>query len=157
MKYIELAAKIIKEFEGYKSVAYKCPAGVWTIGYGSTYYENRALVKAGDTVTLERADKLLLNTISEFDKGVRSLATAPLNNGQRAALISFAFNVGLDIDKDFLAEGLGDSSLLKKVNANPSDPNIRTEFMKWVNAGGRKLPGLVRRRRAEADLYFSGQ
>lgn len=150
----QIAAKIIKEFEGYKSVAYKCPAGVWTIGYGSTYYENGKPIKPGDTVTLDQAEKLLMHTISDFERGVRSLVKSKLNDNQFAALVSFAFNVGLDIDADFIAEGLGDSTLLKKVNANPSDPNIRTEFMKWVNAGGKKLPGLVRRRRAEADLYF---
>lgn len=153
---LEAAISVIKPFEGCKLTAYKCPAGLWTIGYGSTYYEDGSPIKRGDTITPLRAETLLIHTVTEFDNGVRRLVKSAINDNQRGALISFAFNVGLDIDADFIAEGLGDSTLLKLVNANPNDPRIRAEFMKWNKAGGKVLNGLTRRRQAEADLYFKG-
>lgn len=151
---IEAAISVIKPFEGCKLTAYLCPAAVWTIGYGSTRYEDGSRVKRGDTITPLRAETLLVHTVTEFDNGVRRLVKSAINDNQRGALISFAFNVGLDIDADFIAEGLGDSTLLKLVNANPNDPRIRAEFMKWNKADGKVLNGLTRRRQAEADLYF---
>lgn len=155
-KALEAAISVIKPFEGCKLTAYKCPAGLWTIGYGSTYYEDGSPIKRGDTITALRAETLLVHTVTEFDNGVRRLVKSAINDNQRGALISFAFNVGLDIDADFIAEGLGDSTLLKLVNANPNDPAIRAEFLKWNKAEGKVLNGLTRRRKAEADLYFKG-
>ena len=70
-------------------------------------------------------------------------------------MVSFAFNVGSDIDVDNIPEGLGDSTLLRKVNANPNDPSIAREFIKWNKAGGRVLDGLTKRRIQESELYFS--
>lgn len=145
---------IIKEFEGCKLKAYLCPANKWTIGYGSCFYEDGKPVKSGDVITQERAEALLANTYQKFERGVKSLVTSAINANQLGALTSFAFNVGLDIDADTIPEGLGDSRLLVLVNRNSSDPMIRAEFNKWVNGGGRVLPGLVRRRKAEADLYY---
>ena len=144
---MKIAIDIIKKFEGCKLVAYKCSAGVWTIGFGSTFYENGTKVKQGDTITQARADALLLITANKFAAEVRKLVKSPVNDNQFAALVSFAFNLGIG--------ALNKSSLLKLVNANPNDPNIRAQFMRWVNAGGKPLNGLVRRRTAEADLYFS--
>jgi len=155
-RVIELASPIIKEFEGKKLTAYLCPAGKWTIGYGSTFYEDGTPVKKGDKITDLRAETLLLFVAASFEKGVRSLVKSKCNDFQLAALLSFSFNVGLDIDADTKAEGLGDSTLLRLVNANPNNHSIRAEFMKWNKAGGRVLNGLTRRRKAEADLYFKG-
>jgi lysozyme len=161
MKYIEIASNICKEFEGLKLEAYLCPAGKWTIGYGSTFYQNGTRVKKGDKITLDQANKLLENILMSFDKDLDTLLTTEITDNQRGALLDFAFNAGSDIDADTIAEGLGDSTLLKKVNANPSDKTIEQEFMKWNKFRNPKtgaievLAGLTRRRRKEADIYFS--
>jgi lysozyme len=141
------AIELIKKFEGCKLVAYQCSAKIWTIGFGSTFYENGSKVQPGDTITQHRAESLLLITANKFAVEVRKLVKSNLNDKQMAALISFAFNLGIG--------ALNKSTLLKLVNSNPSSPQIRNEFMKWINAGGKPLNGLIRRRKAEADLYFS--
>lgn len=138
---------IIKKFEGLRLTSYLCPAGVWTIGYGSTFYENGSKVQEGEKITIDRADGLLINTVHLFEKSVKGLVKSSINENQLGALTSFAFNLGVG---NFKA-----STLLKKVNKNPSDPMIRDEFMKWNKAGGKVLNGLTKRREAEANLYFS--
>jgi lysozyme len=138
---------IIRKFEGLKLKAYLCPAGVWTIGYGNTFYENGSKVQEGEKITLDRADKLLFFVVQKFESEVLKLVKSAINENQLGALTSFAFNVG--------AGNLAKSTLLKKVNANPNDATIRDEFIRWTKAGGKVLNGLVTRRKAEADLYFS--
>jgi lysozyme len=138
---------IIRKFEGLKLKAYLCPANVWTIGYGSTFYENGSKVQQGDKITLDRADRLLLEMVKRFEISVKGLVKSEINDNQLGSLTSFAFNVG--------TSALSKSTLLKKVNANPDDPTIRNEFMRWTKAGGKVLKGLVTRREAEANLYFS--
>jgi len=138
---------IIRKFEGLKLRAYLCPANVWTIGYGNTFYENGSKVQEGDKITLDRADRLLFFVVQKFEKEVSKMVTSAINENQLGALTSFAFNVG--------DGNLAKSTLLKKVNANPNDATIRDEFMRWTKAGGKVLNGLVTRRKAEADLYFS--
>lgn len=138
--------QLVKSFEGCFLNAYLCPAKVWTIGYGSTKYTNGKSVKQGDKITQQEAETLLSDTLDEFSKGVSKLIKVELNDNQFSALVSFAFNLGVG--------ALSKSTLLKKVNANPNDKTIEQEFMKWVNAGGKKLNGLVRRRTAESKLYF---
>lgn len=137
---------IIRKYEGMKLKAYKCPAGVWTIGFGATFYENGTKVKEGDVITRDRADKLLFFMAQKFLAAIRPMITAKLTANQESALLSFAYNVGTDAFRR--------STLLRKVNANPADPTIRQEFAKWIKAGGAVLPGLQRRRAEEADLYF---
>jgi lysozyme len=137
----------IRKFEGLKLTAYLCPANVWTIGYGSTFYENGSKVQQGDKITLDRADRLLLEMVKRFEISVKGLVKSNINDNQLGALTSFAFNVGVG--------ALSKSTLLKKVNTNPDDPTIRNEFMRWTKAGGKVLKGLVTRREAEANLYFS--
>ena len=139
---------LIKSFEGFYAKPYLCPAGVPTIGWGSTRYENGVRVKMSDpAINQARAESLLRATLSAYESGVDSYTRDDVNQNQFDALVSFAYNLGVN--------ALRDSTLIKKVNARPSDPAIRAEFMKWVNAGGKKLAGLVKRRAAEADLYFS--
>src|SRR5690606_20728399 len=104
--------ELIKQFEGLRLKAYKCPSGIWTIGYGHTKG-----VYPGMTITEELADKFLVDDIWYFERDVESLVKVPLTQGQFDALVSFAFNVGSDIDDDDIAEGLGDSTLLKKLNS----------------------------------------
>ena len=105
-------------------------------------------------ITKETALWMLKQTANMFAKDVDKLVTSTVNQNQFNALTSFAFNLGSDIDADSIPEGLGDSNLLKKVNANPNDPAITKEFMKWVNAGGRPNNGLIKRRAEEAKIYF---
>lgn len=132
----------IKTFEGLCLTATRCSAGVPTIGYGHTGSE----VRVGQKITKDQADAIFDKDIEKFAVGVSQLCPRGLTQCRFDALVSFAFNCGLG--------ALKTSTLLKKVRANPSDPSIRTEFMRWVNAAGKKLPGLVKRRAIEADHYF---
>ena len=141
MKTGEKGKKLIKSFESCKLKAYRCPAGVWTIGYGHTKG-----VKEGMVISQEDAERFFEEDIKEFEKQLNSLQLA-INQNQYDALMSFIYNVGL--------ARLAKSTLLKKVKANSEDKTIRNEFNKWVYSGAHKLPGLQRRRAAEADLYFS--
>lgn len=146
MKLNKAGADLIKSFEGLKLSAYKCSANKETIGYGNTFYEDGTPVKLGDKITKERADSLFELISDDFAKKVVPLVKSQVNENQFGALVSFAYNAGIG--------NLKSSTLLKKVNANPSDASIRLEFMKWVRANGKELAGLARRRKAEADLYF---
>lgn len=144
----ETGVNLIKSFEGLSLKPYKCPAGVPTIGYGNTFYENGTKVKMTDSaITEDRATELLKHSLEKFEQYVDSYCVDTISQHQFDALVSFCFNLG--------PANLKKSTLLKKVNANPADETIHAEFMKWTKAGGRVLKGLVRRRTAEADLYFS--
>jgi len=136
---------LIKRFEGCKLKAYKCPANVWTIGWGQTFYPDGTKVKEGDVITQERADELFDIIINDFARMTDALVKSEVTENNFAALVSFTFNVGTG--------NLKKSTLLKKVNANPKDPSIKAEFMKWTRANNVVLKGLVRRREAEAKLY----
>jgi lysozyme len=138
---------IIRKFEGLKLKAYICPAGVPTIAWGNTFYENGSKVQIGDKITLDRADKLLFFIVDKFEGEVSKLVKSNINENQKGALTSFIFNLG--------STKFGKSTLLKKVNANPNDPTIRDEFMRWVGKDPKTINGLRNRRKAEADLYFS--
>lgn len=139
---------LIKKFEGLKLKPYLCSAGVPTIGYGNTLYEDGRKVSMKDSVITEsRATELLSYSLRNLEQQVDSFCRDDINQNQFDALVSFAFNLG--------PYNLKSSTLLKKVNKNPKDPTIRDEFMRWTKAGGKVLKGLVERRKAEADLYFS--
>ena len=139
---------LIKRFEGFRSKPYLCPAGVPTIGYGSTYYQNGVKVKLTDpAISEEAAEQLLKINLVHYERGVDSMTKDHINQTQFDALVSFAYNVGLVNYKN--------STLLKRVNANPNDPDIEKQFMRWVRAGGKVIKGLIVRRNAEAALYFS--
>lgn len=135
---------IIKFYEGLKLKAYKCPAGVPTIGFGNTFYEDGKPVKMGDVITIEKANQLLENIAYKFLQGMK--LPDGLSDNQQSALLSFAYNVGLG--------AWGKSTLRKKVMANPNDASITKEFLKWNKASGKALKGLTNRREAEAALYF---
>lgn len=133
---------LIKDFEGLKLRAYLCPAGILTIGYGSTGPH----VTAGKVITEAQAVELLKDDLDRFEKAVTRLVTVPLTQNQYDALVSFAFNVGIS--------ALERSTLLKRVNARLFD-QAAAEFAKWNRAAGRPLAGLTRRRAAEAALFKS--
>lgn len=151
MKIVKLSQKgleLIKQFEGLSLKPYLCPAGIPTLGFGNTYYPNGTKVKLTDPpITKEKAEELLKFLLVSYEKAVDSFCRDDISQSQFDALCSFAYNVGNG--------NLQKSTLIKKVNANPSDPSIRLEFMKWNKAAGKVLPGLTKRRKAESDLYFS--
>ena len=123
---------------------------MWTIGYGTTMYPNGVKVKAGQRITQPVAESYLRTKIRrEFEPAVTAaLGTTRVNQNQFDALVSFAYNLGVG--------ALRKSTLLRKVRANPNERSIRAEFNRYVNVRGRRnVPGLVTRRRREADLYFS--
>lgn len=140
---------LIKHFEGYRLVAYRCPAGVLTIGWGHTGRD----VKPGMTITPMQANELLRQDMAAIAVDVRKLLKVRVTQRQFDALVSFAFNVGPDMDGDGIAEGLGDSTLLKLLNAG-NVFGAADQFLKWVYAGGKKLPGLIRRRAAERAMFM---
>lgn len=145
----------IKHFELLRLKAYLCPAGIPTIGYGCTQYENGTKIKLGEVITEKRAEELLSFEVAEKAKGVNALVKVQLMQGQFDSLVDFAFNLGV--------YALKGSTLLKKLNVNPNDVTIPAEFAKWVMAfnpkTGKKepMPGLIRRRKSEAHLYTTGK
>jgi len=156
MKLSQKGIELIKSFEGFSSKPYLCTSGIPTIGFGSTRYPSGSRVSLNDPeITQEKAIGMLMYDVLHFERDVNSLLKLAVTQYQFDALVSFAYNVGSDIDQDSIAEGLGDSTLLKKVNNSPLDPTIRNEFMKWINSKGKPSNGLINRRKKEADLYFS--
>ena len=148
MKLDESGYKLIQEFEGLSLVPYLCSAKVATIAYGSTFYPSGKKVTMQDQpISLATAKWMLKETADKFAADVDKLIKSKLTQNQFNAIVSFAFNLGLT--------SLGRSTLLKKVNANPSDPTIVAEFAKWNKAGGKVLNGLTKRRAKEAKLYFA--
>ena len=140
--------ELIKRFEGLSLKPYLCPANIPTIGYGNTFYKNGKKVTMNDKpITEQKAVEMLRQSLEKFEQYVDSYTTDSITQNQFDALVSFCYNLG--------PANLKSSTLLKKVNANQNDPTIKDEFLKWTKAGGRKLAGLVKRREAEAELYFS--
>lgn len=140
--------RLIQEFEGLRLASYLCSAGVPTIGYGATFYADGTKVKLKETITRDEANKLLKDTLKGFEGSVIGLLNkTKVNQNQFDALVSFTFNLG--------AGNLAKSQLLRFIKANPNDPKIAAEFAKWNRAGGEVSTGLVRRRKKEAQLYFT--
>ena len=151
MKVSDKAIEHIKESEGCRLTAYKCPSGVWTIGYGHT----GADVTPGLRISQARADALLAGDVArleaELQRWMKIDGVGALRQGQYDALVSFAFNVGMS--------ALRGSTLWRKLKADAGDASIVTDFGRWVygTRNGRKvvLPGLVQRRAREAKMYNS--
>lgn len=132
---------LLKEFEGFRGVAYLDIVGVWTIGYGFT-----GGVKPGDKMTRVEADIRLLDELVSYESAVLRACTVQPNDNQLAALTCFAFNVG--------RKGMAKSSVIKAHNRGDFESAARA-FGLWNKAGGRVIAGLVRRRAAEASLYLT--
>lgn len=139
MRTSENGLALIRQAEGLRLRAYKCPAGVWTIGFGTT-----AGVKEGQVITKERAEELLRDDVKRFEDQVLRLVKVPLTQGQLDALVSFTYNLG--------AANLGNSTLLRLLNAGDYR-GAAAQFDRWTKAGGKELPGLVKRRAAERALF----
>lgn len=146
MKMTEDGLALIRRFEGFRDTAYRCPAGVWTIGYGHTAQAGPPKVIAGMKISEAEARRILAADAARFADEVRAALTRELSDAQFSALVSFAFNVG--------AGALRSSSVLAAVNAGRF-ADVPGRLRLWVKAGGRVLPGLVRRREAEASLFMS--
>jgi GH24 family phage-related lysozyme (muramidase) len=134
---------LIKFYEGLELEAYKCAAGVLTIGYGWTHD-----VKEGDTITEERAEELLREGIVQYENAVHDLVDVPLEQHQFDALVSWVYNLG--------KANLAASTLLKKVNAQEFD-EVPDQIRRWNKAGGKVLEGLTKRRESEAKLWSTGE
>jgi len=141
MKTSQRGINLIKSFEGFRSKAYKCPAGVWTIGYGST-----SNVREGMVISEQQAETMLRNDLMTAENAVNN-QRLDINQNKFDALVSFVFNCG--------SGNFAKSTLLKRIKINPHDPSIYKWFAVWNKGGGKVLPGLVRRRKEEAELYFT--
>lgn len=135
---LELLYSLIKRFEGCRLVPYICPAGVWTCGWGSTGPD----VFPGRAWTQEYADRRLELDAVKFSRGVAALCPG-LSERRLAAIADFAYNLGLG--------ALQRSTLRRRLNERQWEAAGR-ELRKWINGGGRPLPGLIARREAEAVL-----
>lgn len=133
--------ELIKKFEGCKLKAYLCPAGIMTIGYGHTH----GVVK-NQEITQEQADQLLEDDLQIFINAVDQNTNVKLTQNEFDALVAFTFNVGIGAFKQ--------STLCKLINENKLELAAE-QFARWNKAGGKVLPGLVRRRAAEKALFLT--
>lgn len=148
MKLNQTGYDLIKTFEGLSLKPYKCSAGVATIGYGNTYYENGVKVQMSDgIITKQRAEELLKYSADRYGLKVANLLKKSVTQNQFNALVSFAYNVG--------SGALASSTLLKLVNINPNDAMIAKEFLKWNKVNKVANNGLTNRRIKESALYFT--
>ena len=140
MRISDKGLELIKDFEGCELEAYKCAAGVWTIGYGHTKD-----VKEGDTWSQEKAEHMLSKELEdEYEHYVNSLVTVPMNQCQFDALCSWVYNLG--------PANLKKSSMLRVLNEGKYD-EVPAQIKRWNKAGGKVLDGLIRRRQAEAEMF----
>ena len=136
---------LICDFEGKRLVAYDDGVGVWTIGFGTTIYPNGIRVKKGDTCTLDQAKSYMAHDLKKFEQAVNGAVNIALNQNQFDALVSLTYNIGTG--------AFNKSTLVKKLNAG----DIRgaaDQFDVWVNAGGKRMQGLVNRRSKEKLLFL---
>ena len=133
---------LIKKFEGCELEAYKCAAGVWTIGYGHTKD-----VKEGEVITKEEAESMLVHELQEYCNDVDIAVKVDLKQNEFDALVSWTYNLG--------PTNLNSSTMLRVLNESKHD-DVPTQIKRWNKAGGEVLKGLIRRRNAEA-LMFEGK
>lgn len=141
---IQETIDLVKRFEGYRDRAYKCPAGVWTIGYGTIRYPGGRPVKSGDVCTTGNAESWLKHELEYAELKVHRLIKVPLTSHQIGALTSFVYNLG--------SGAFRASTLRRRINSGDFE-DVPYQFKRWVHGGGRILRGLVIRRQAEVDLY----
>lgn len=149
MRTSDAGVSLIKTFEGFRAKPYRCPAGIPTIGYGATFYPDGRKVSMNDpAITEARATELLRNMLDGFERGVLRLVAVPLAQHEFDALVSFAYNVGI--------EALAGSTLLKRLNANDKK-GAADQFLRWNRADGRVMSGLTRRREAERAMFLGAK
>ncbi|MBY0244500.1 MAG: lysozyme [Sphingobacteriaceae bacterium] len=149
MKVSEKGKSFIKKNEGCVLKAYQCPAKVWTIGYGSTFYTNGKAVKKGDVISQAEADKLFEKVVADFETKVAALIKTNLSQPQFDAMVDMAFNVGIG--------AFAKSGLLKAINRNANDPNIPSYIMQWnkITIDGKKVAAevLTTRCKKRVEMY----
>jgi lysozyme len=158
MKTSDKAIEMIKHDEGVRTKPYQCPALLWTVGVGHVIDPTHARVPLADrkalpipagwdrVLTMEEVNEILKKDLQRFESGVLRLCPGTTSQGQFDALVSFSFNVGLG--------NLQNSTLRMKHNRKDYE-GAAEEFLKWTKAGGKVLPGLVKRRKGEQALYKS--
>jgi lysozyme len=134
---------LIRRFEGFSATPYRCPAGIWTVGYGHVIGRGE---RFDFPLSTQAAEALLKQDVREAENSVNNLIYNDLTPSQYDALCSFCFNVG--------AAALQRSSLRRVVNRG-DHAEVPRQLLRWVYAGGKVLPGLILRREAEAALYIS--
>lgn len=139
----EKGLNLIKRFEGLRLKSYKCAANVDTVGYGHTGPE----VVPGMTISEEQAERYLKEDLERFEQCVSSFVKLKINQNEYDALVSFSFNVGTN--------AFVNSTLLKKLNAGNKKSDVASEFLRWVKADGKTIPGLVRRREEEKKVFLT--
>lgn len=143
MKISQNGIELIKIFEGCKLKSYKCPAGVWIIGYGNTFYLDGSKILMGQKITQAEADMLLLKLLPKYEATVDRNIKVSVTQNQYDALVSFCWNCG------------SSESLFRMVNIKATDEVIHKWLCShYIMGGGKVLAGLVRRRKAEADLFI---
>lgn len=136
---------IIKEFEGFRAIAYLCQAGVWTVGYGTTRIGGKPVAE-NTKITTEEAELFLEQDLKVFEDAVNQKVVGELNQNEFDALVSFVYNVGVG--------NFTKSTLLKRLNGFKKT-EAADEFLKWNKAKGKVSNGLTRRREAERKLFLS--
>ena len=158
MKVSQKCIEQIKKDEGVRNRPYQCPALLWTVGVGHVIDPNHAKVPLADrkqlpipagwdrVLSADEIDEILRKDLNRFETGVLRLIKVPLTQGQFDALVSFSFNVGLG--------NLQNSTLRMKVNRSEFEAAAE-QFLVWTKAGGKVLPGLVKRRTHEKEMFES--
>ena len=145
MKISNKGLQLIRKYEGCKTTPYRCPAGLYTVGYGHVIGNGLQLPDEWNrTFSLGEIDELLRTDLARFERGVSRYCPVYLTQSQFDALVSFSFNLGLGV--------LQRSTLRQKLNRGDYD-GASKEFLKYTRAGGKVLKGLVRRRQAEYNLF----
>lgn len=143
----QATVNLIKEFEGFRARAYKCPAGVWTIGYGTTAAAFVGLdPKEGMKITEAEAEKYLHTALHKFSSAIAESIRKPINDNEFGAFLSLAYNIGSGAFKK--------SSALRYFNAGDK-AKAADAILLWNKAGGKTLSGLTRRRAAERALFLT--
>lgn len=153
MKIDKKGIELIKEFEGCKLKAYQDSVGVWTIGYGHTkgfkaIDGKPPKLSKNEVITQKQAEQLLIEDLADAENAVNRLVQVEINQDMFDALVSFTYNLG--------SGNLSKSKLLRLLNQGKYS-EAAEQFPRWVFAGGQKLDGLVRRRKAEQKLFRSGK
>lgn len=151
MKVSAAGLKLIQHYEGLRLEAYQDSVGIWTIGYGNTFYEDGSKVKMGDRITRDRADELLKMIVPKFEAMVLKMVTRQLLQNEFDALVSFAYNAGTHYKSGSV---LKPYNIWQHVNNNlGKDAMLKYWQTLAITAGGKKLNGLVKRRKSESELY----
>jgi lysozyme len=137
----------LEQLEGLELKAYKCSAGVWTIGLGNTFYEDGSKVNEGDKITKEQAYDLFYLIAAKFEKAINQNVKVVINQNQFNSLFCFVYNIGIT--------GFKNSTLLRLLNINSKDGNIAKQFLRWNKIAGKESKGLTNRRIKESALYFT--